>query len=176
MDPIILISGTNRPNSVSSHITQLYHTLLNDRQVPSSIIDLQNLPKDFLFSALYDNEGENESFNKLVDIMRSCKKMVFIVPEYNGSFPGVLKGFLDGMEYPGTFRNKKAALIGLASGGHGASMALSHLTDILHHCGTNVLAFKPRLEKIEKNMEDGVINNPMYLKMLNLQIDLFLEF
>ena len=72
--------------------------------------------------------------------LMAVKKFVFITPEYNGSFPGVLKAFIDGMRYPGTFEGKKCALVGLSAGNQGAALAMSHLTDIFNYLGMNVLA------------------------------------
>ena len=42
--------------------------------------------------------------------MSQSEKFVFIVPEYNGSFPGVLKTFIDGLAFPDTFEQKKNVL------------------------------------------------------------------
>ena len=173
---ISIICGTNRKDAISLRISEIYQEMLAKYNISSSIIDLSKLPPDFAFSALYENFGKNIEFNPYIQRMLDSKKHVFIVPEYNGSFPGTLKTFIDGLEYPNTFRNKKGALVGLASAGHGASLALSHLTDILNFCGMNILAYKPRLEKIENNFSDGAITNPKYMQMLEKQVGMFVEF
>lgn len=109
--------------------------------------------------------------------MRESKKYVFIVPEYNGSFPGVLKAFIDGLEYPGTFKNKKAALVGVSSGVQGAGLALSHLTDILNYCGTHVLALKPKLSRIEANLDEHYsLTNQSYKDLLSKQAEMLVKF
>lgn len=174
--PIAVICGTNRRDAISLHIASIYQELLSQLGQSSDLVDLQKLPADFAFSALYENYGKNEAFNASAEIMMKSEKFVFIVPEYNGSFPGALKTFIDGLEYPNTFRNKKGALIGLASSGHGASLALSHLTDILNFCGTNVLAYKPRLERIEYYIKDGVLTSEKYRAMLGKQARMLIEF
>ena len=74
--------------------------------------------------------------------IQSCDKFVFVVPEYNGSFPGVFKAFVDGLKYPASFKDKKCALVGISSGTQGGALALSHLTDIFNYLGMNVLALK----------------------------------
>lgn len=173
---ISIICGTNRKDAISLRITEIYQEILTKKNVTSSIIDLSKLPPDFAFTALYDNYGKNIEFNPYVQQMLDTKKHVFIVPEYNGSFPGALKTFIDGLEYPNTFRNKKGALVGIASGGHGASLALSHLTDILNFCGMHTLAYKPRLVNIEHNFAEGTLTNPKYVEMLERQARMFLEF
>lgn len=173
---ICIISGTNRKDSNSILIARHYQTLLNDRRASNTILDLRELPSDFILSALYENTGKNPHFNKMQAVIDEADKFVFVVPEYNGSIPGVLKAFIDGLNYPGGLRNKKAALIGLSSGMQGGVLAVSHLTDILNYLGTDVLALKPKLAFIEKNMDREQVTNPLYLELLESQADLLVNF
>lgn len=149
---------------------------MQELSTESNIVDLAELPKDFISTALYDNAGKNPHFNVFRELIDNSEKFVFIIPEYNGSFPGVLKAFLDGMRYPGAFTNKKCAMVGLSSGNQGAGMALSHLTDIFNYLGMHVLAFKPKLAKIEGLMTDGKISNNKYLSQLKKQAQQLIEF
>lgn len=173
---IKIIVGTNRKNSVSKTIAELYQTILTEKGVQSEILELENLPSDFIDSALYENNGKHELYNEFHDQLVDGKKFVFIVPEYNGSFPGILKTFIDGMTYPNTFRNKKCALVGISSGIGGGGIAMSHLTDIFHYLGMHVLALKPKLAKIEQNMSDNLLTNRLYMDLLQTQADMLLEF
>lgn len=176
MQKIIIVCGTNRTDSVSWQISLIYQQILNDMGIENDLIDLTDLPHDFAFSALYENSGKNEAFNPFREIMAAHKKFVFIVPEYNGSFPGVLKTFIDGLKFPDSFRDKKCALVGVSSGIQGAGLALSHLTDIFHYCGMHVLALKPRLSHIEKNFREGTIMNELYMTLLQDQAKKLIEF
>lgn len=173
---IKIIVGTNRKNSLSKTIAILYHEILLKRGAESEILELEHLPSDFIETALYENNGRNEAYNAFHSRVKEGKKFVFIVPEYNGSFPGILKTFIDGMTYPNTFRNKKCALVGLSSGIGGGGIALSHLTDIFHYLGMHVLALKPKLAKIEQNMSDHLLTNRLYVDLLQTQADMLLEF
>ncbi|MDH5365762.1 MAG: NAD(P)H-dependent oxidoreductase [Cyclobacteriaceae bacterium] len=173
---IQIICGTNRNDSISKKISIIYQQILNELGLKSNIIDLSELPDDFVFSALYDNAGKNQDFNVFREVMVEAEKFVFIVPEYNGSFPGVLKTFIDGLIFPDTFKNKKAALVGLSSGIQGAGLALSHLTDIFNYCNMHVLAQKPKLMHIEKNMNNGSELGDLYTGLLKEQAELLVEF
>lgn len=173
---ITIISGTNRPNSNSSIISEIYARLLRKRGIESSVLDLADLPVDFVFTALYSNSGANALFNQFAGAIAQSEKFIFVVPEYNGSFPGVLKAFVDGLAYPLTFQHKKAALVGLSSGGQGGTLAISHLTDIFNYLGMHVLARKVRFPHIEKHLAGKELTNPLYLELLEEQIDLFLSF
>lgn len=173
---IMIISGTNRANSRSIKISEMYQRLLKDRNIESEIIDLAQLPHDFLFSALYENKGKDQAFEDFVKRVNNAKKFIFVVPEYNGSFPGVLKAFIDGMEYPGSFKNKKCALVGISSGVMGGSLALSHLTDIFNFLEMHVLAQKPRIPRINGILVDSKITDPVLMKLVEAQVDAFIEF
>lgn len=172
----IIVCGTNRTNSVSKIISGLYQGLLVDRGINAEIIDLAELPADFTTTALYENAGKNDDFNIYRQKMLDAQKYVFIVPEYNGSFPGVLKAFIDGLKFPNTFPDKKCALVGLSSGVQGAGLALSHLTDIFNYCGMHVLALKPKLARIEENMTAAEIDNALYKELLEQQAEKLIRF
>lgn len=173
---ITIIVGTNRPNSFSGIFAQYYQNQLTKRGIISKILDLHDLPGDFTTSALYEMSGKNREFNNFQEKIDASQKFIFIVPEYNGSFPGVLKAFIDGLKYPASFSGKKCALVGLSSGGQGGGLALSHLTDILNYLGMHVLALKPKLSKIEENWGENAFINNQYQKIIDRQIDLFLVF
>jgi chromate reductase, NAD(P)H dehydrogenase (quinone) len=173
---ITIISGTNRPDSNSIAIAKYYEALLKKKGVECHIMDLSQLPVDFPFSALYENAGKNTAFNIFKDIINTSEKFVFIVPEYNGSFPGILKTFIDGLDFPKSFRNKKCALVGISTGVMGGSLALSHLTDIFNYLGMHVLASKPRLPRIQNLLRDGEIKDKIISELLELQADAFIEF
>ena len=173
---ITIISCTNRTQSLSRIVAEYYQNLLATHQTKSQIIDLQGLPKDFIFSALYGNAGKNEDFNTYSNQVAQGEKFVFVVPEYNGSFPGVLKAFIDGLEYPSKLADKKVALVGLSSGMQGSALALSHLTDILSYLGANLLGMRVKLPKVEENLKNGKITNELYNQLLREQVEKLIAF
>ena len=173
---ITIVCSTNRKNSVSKTVSKIYNKILDGLDVESQILDLSDLPGDFTISALYDKSGENEVFNQLALKMTRAKKFVFIVPEYSGSFPGVLKAFIDGLPFPNSFNNKKCALVGLSTGVQGGGLALSHLTDIFNYCGMHVLALKPKLSNIDQYLSENIISNKLYMELLEEQAQHLIDF
>ena len=176
MSDILIISGTNRNNSNSLQLAEYYASVLKKHGAESDILDLSSLPDDFLFSALYEKAGKNPHFNEFQQKIDNHDKLVFIVAEYNGSFPGVLKAFIDGLDFPNSLKNKKAALVGLSAGSQGGALALSHLSDILSYLGTHVHAFRPRLSSLEKNFRDGKFINKLYADLIEEQAKSLIEF
>jgi len=173
---ITIISSTNRKKANSYKIAVQYQELLRELGAKSQVLDLEKLPTDFMTTAFYENNGKNESFRPMMDLMKSSEKYVFIVPEYNGSFPGVLKLFLDALEFPATLKNKKCALVGLSAGVQGSALAMSHLTDIFNYLGMHVLAQKPKLTGIQDRMEDGHVADKIGLHLLKEQAEALINF
>ncbi len=173
---ISIISGTNRAKSMSLKVAIYYKSLLDKLNIENQIIDLGTLPKDFTFSALYENSGKNVDFNQIRHLVENSEKFVFIVPEYNGSFPGVLKAFIDGLGFPNSVIHKKAALVGISDGVQGGAIALSHLTDIFHYLGLNVLAQRVKIPSLSKNFIDGEITDPLIKTLIEDQAKLISKF
>ncbi|MEM6840777.1 MAG: NAD(P)H-dependent oxidoreductase [Bacteroidota bacterium] len=166
----IIIVGTNRKDANSRTIAYYYQRLLEEKGETSQVLDLIHLPPDFLKTALYENNGQNEEFNVFRQVLEENDRFVFIIPEYNGSFPGVLKAFIDGLEYPSNLAGKKAALVGVAAGMHGGAIALSHFTDVLHYLGMQILPIRPTLAFIHSHLSDDEITHSEYQQLLEGQV------
>ena len=114
---ITIIAGTNRKNSVTLKVAKYYEKLLNETGEVCQVLDLTQLPKDFVFSSLYG--VENDVFINITEqFIFKPSKFIIITPEYNGSFPGVMKAFIDGWD-PRRVNGKWAALVGVSSGRQG---------------------------------------------------------
>lgn len=166
---ICIISSTNRKGALSYQLSLLYKNLLEQLGEEAQIIDLANLPEDFAFSALYENSGKHSQFNEIIDQVNQADKFIFVIPEYNGSFPGVLKTFIDGMSYPNPLKNKVCGLVGLSSGMQGSALALSHMTDILNYLGAIVVPVRPKCPDIESKYVDGKITDNTFNQLLEEQ-------
>jgi len=173
---IVIVVGTNKKKSTSRVIAEYYQGILEEKQEQTQILDLSELPTDFTNSALYSLAGKNEGFNRFREVIETHKKFIFIIPEYNGSFPGVLKAFIDGLKYPDSFKNKKCALVGHSAGVQGGGLALSHLTDIFNYLGMHVLALKPKLSRIQNHLKNGSITEPFYNQLIEDQVQQFIDF
>jgi chromate reductase, NAD(P)H dehydrogenase (quinone) len=173
---ILILATTNRKNSKTYRIAEYYLNILVQLGADASILSLENLPEDFAFSALYENQGKNMEFNQHKEKMDAADKFVFIVPEYNGSFPGVLKTFIDGLGWPNSISKKKAALVGISDGVLGGAHALSHLTDIFHYLGCSVVSNMVRIPFMKKNFIDGEITDEFIKELMEKQAQDLVDF
>jgi chromate reductase len=174
----LVIAGTNRKNSRSRAVADIYAKTLEAAGDNSEVLDLNILPKDFIFSALYENALTHPEFNKLQDKIDNTEKIAFIISEYNGSIPGALKAFIDGLRYPDTFTYKKGALVGFSSNTQGAALALSHMSDILSHLGMHVLPQRVKIPFVEQNLDKSqlVLTDQFYKDLLSEQVNWFTKF
>lgn len=168
---IALIAGTNRPRSTTRLLAEYYATRLRVHGAAAvELVDLADLPPDFTATALYGNTGRNDAFNALAAPVLAAEGLVFVVPEYNYSLPGVLKAFIDGLPYPNGLRGKTAALVGLSAGAQGGAVALSHLTDILHYLGCTVLPVQPRLAHVYQHFATGELTDARHHQLVEEQV------
>jgi NAD(P)H-dependent FMN reductase len=113
----LIISGTNRKHSNSLKVAKFYQKELMKRGEEFEILSLEDLPSDIIVTDLYGKRSE--AFAEIQEKVSAAKVFVFIIPEYNGSYPGVLKVFIDACAFPASFFHKKAALVGVATGKYG---------------------------------------------------------
>ena len=103
-------------------------------------------------------------------------RFIFVIPEYNGSFPGIAKLFLDTLP-PSIWDGKKAALVGVASGRAGNLRGLDHFAAVLNYLKVEVLSKKIPLSSIHDNIDKrGKISSQEYLTLLDQQISSLIKF
>jgi NAD(P)H-dependent FMN reductase len=161
---ISIISSTNRSNSYTRRVVDTYALFLERQGVEFQVVDLSELPRDVAFGETYG--ARSESFSKEFESkIAASEKFVFVMPEYNGGFPGILKLFVDAIP-PKLFHGKKAGLVGCASGHAGALRPVDQFTNILNYLRVDVMANKPKLSGIDKAYEGDNMIDQMYLGKL----------
>ncbi|MCW3084002.1 MAG: NADPH-dependent oxidoreductase [Bacteroidetes bacterium] len=166
---ITIISGTNRPNSNTLKVAKHYAQLMEKQGVSAKLLSLENLPETIAFSDVFHRRTEN--FQQLLnEFIIPAEKFVFVAPEYNGSFPGILKVFLDAMPHDMN-REKKAGLIGTAGGRAGNLRGMDHLTDILHYLGIHVHPNKLPISGISGLLDgEGKIRDEYTIRVLEKHV------
>ena len=106
MHSITIISATNRENSNTEKVANYYLSVLKSKGVKTELFSLKNLPETFLFSDLFGKRSIE--FQKIIDTyIEQQTKFIYIVPEYNGSYPGVLKAMIDISDIKKSWWHKK---------------------------------------------------------------------
>jgi chromate reductase, NAD(P)H dehydrogenase (quinone) len=167
-DLYTVISATNRANSNTNRVAKQYLQLLSDRKVNVQLMSLEGwkwLARDPEFTKI-----ESE-------ILAPTTKFVFVVPEYNGSIPGVLKVMFDISSYKDTWYGKKAMLTGIATGRAGNLNGLEHLTSILHYLNVVVHPNKLPISSVDKLLNpQGLIVDEGTVLAMKHQLNEFIRF
>jgi len=163
-----IISGTNRPESNSLKVAAQYRQILESRGIEARVVSLEGLDlnkKSALLSALEH------------DILIPSSKFIFILPEYNGSFPGSLKVMIDLSDYKKVWWGKKALLTGISTGRAGNLRGMDHLAGSLNFLNVAVHPNKLPISGVDKLLEvSGVISDQLTVSAMENQVDEFIHF
>lgn len=162
-----IISGTNREGSHTEKVAKEYQRVLKERNIEAGVFSLKN------FDPLHRNDAYLRAEN---EILIPTQKFIFIIPEYNGSYPGVLKAMIDNSDIRKDWYFKKALLTGVASGRAGNLRGMDHLSDTLHYLKMNVHYDKLPISVIDKVMDENGNLNKETLRVINAQLDEFIQF
>ncbi|GLR18406.1 NADPH-dependent FMN reductase [Portibacter lacus] len=179
---ITVIAGTNRKGSRTKQVAERYFELISkysDEEI--KFLALEDLSEDFMHSLMYISEHQNNDLaEKQDEFFTPADKLVFVVPEYNGSFPGIFKLFIDAISirnYKENFQGKKVALIGVASGRGGNLRGMDHLTTSLNYLKMNIFPNRLPIALIEKVMDEfGQFTEPALIKELDSHAQGFISF
>ncbi|MEM9258858.1 MAG: NAD(P)H-dependent oxidoreductase [Bacteroidota bacterium] len=176
---ITVISGTNRPNSRTLLVASYFKDLLRELGQEVRLLDLAALDTVHYAQHLYEADAMSPELIALQDeFILSADKMVIFTPEYNGSYAGVLKLFIDGIsvrEYKNNFGGKKIALTGVASGRAGNLRGLEHLAGVLAYLGAWILPNKLPVSSVETLLEDDRLTDEDAITALKLHAKQLIE-
>lgn len=139
------------------------------------VLTMGELPDDFLFhNEVMGQGGEVDALAR--HFIGESSKLLFVIPEYNGSMPGILKAFIDVVR-PEYFRDKKAAIIGVATGRAGNLRGCDHLADILMHLGVVVMPGAIPVSSLRGLLdEENNLSDLATQQVLKRYVSRFLEF
>jgi chromate reductase len=172
---VTIIAGTNRPGSITLKLAKYYQKTLAAKGLQADVLSLSELPDSLIATDLYGKRSE--AFSKIQELITATDKFIFIIPEYNGSFPGVLKVFIDACTFPDSFYDKKAALVGLSSGRYGNIRGIDHFTGICNYVHLHVMPLKIHITTVKNEIDaEGNLTNSETIKFTNEQIDKFINY
>jgi len=165
---ITIISGTNRPGSRTRSLVFYYRDALVEMGETPTVLLPEGIDLNSRTPALEKVENE---------VLIPTDKFIFILPEYNGSFPGAIKTLIDLCRIPVCFYGKKALLTGVADGRAGNLRGMEHFTGILNHMKVVVHPDKLPISLIKTLIdENGVLTDAATRQVIDRQLREFLAF
>jgi NAD(P)H-dependent FMN reductase len=154
--PVIL--GTVRKGRMSARAAQFVYGQLQKREgVVTELIDIAtlNLP--------IDDAGERIKDTRFSAAMERADAIVIVTPEYNHSFPGLLKHVLDSClkEYI----HKAAGIVGVSAGVFGGARVIEHFQPVLRELGLVSIFWDINFGSIGKVFDDnGQLLDQAYIR------------
>lgn len=174
---ILVISGTNRKGSNSLKVARLLAGYISghpDHQ-EAQVIDLAELPPSLLDPEIYSKKPPE--FEPLAKAVLGSDGIMVVVPEYNGSFPGILKYFIDLLPFPESFDRRPVSYVGVSAGQWGALRAVEQLQLVFGYRNAYVHPPRTFLPAIHALLDDeGNFNDEDIAARLEKQAHGFVDF
>jgi chromate reductase, NAD(P)H dehydrogenase (quinone) len=163
-----IISGTNRKGSNTRKVAEQYRDMLLAKGVQATLVSLEGI----------DLNRKTKEFEQLErEVLIPSQKFIFVLPEYNGSFPGSLKVMIDLSDIRKAWWGKKALLTGVSTGRAGNLRGMEHLTGSLNYLKVVVHPNKLPISSVDKLLNgEGYISDKSTLDAINIQLDEFIRF
>lgn len=172
---LVVISGTNRPQSNSSRVARLCQRRLEALGEEVEVLDLVDLPAELYRPESYASKPA--SFAAWQGAIDRCDGVLTVVPEYNGSFPGALKYFVDMLAFPTSLVGMPCSFVGLSAGTWGALRAVEQLQGVYQYRQALVYPVRTFVPKVYEELSEGdELQTEFVSKLLDEQLSGFCEF
>lgn len=172
---INILSTTDRPGSMALKISGYVQQQFEAQGVEARVISLSDFPIQDVAGGQYGADIPSvQAFNEQV---LDCDGLLMVVPEYNGSFPGILKLFIDYLPFPESFEKLPMAFIGEAAGAFGGLRAVEQLQMVCNYRNAYLYPERVFLQRVHKifSPEKGV-SDELQAKLLDSLINGFASF
>jgi NAD(P)H-dependent FMN reductase len=171
---LVIVPGTNRVGSRSVKLAKL---LVPEYTALGCEVDLLELAlgPEFLAPEAYKNP--TPPVKALVDRFLAGDGAVFVIPEYNGSYPGVLKLFVDMLPDKVSFDHRPCAYVGIADGAFQGLRAVEHFQGVAGYRHAHNYPVRVFIGSSYKAFtEQGAIGDPKLWERLQAQAKGFVRF
>src|ERR1700758_1959235 len=168
MPRILAFAGSLRRDSFNKKLVAIAAQGAREAGAEVTLIDLKDFPLPLFDQDLEAEQGMPENGKKLKKLFIDHDGLLIASPEYNSSFPAILKNAIDWVSRPApgepslvAFRSKVAALMSASPGALGGLRALVHVRSILGNIGVIVLPDQIAIAKAhEAFKQDGSLVDP----------------
>lgn len=162
-----IIAATNRKGSNTLKVAKQYQTFFEEAGVEASLFSLEEFS-----SFTRDDAFELQEQKYLVP----TSKYVFVMPEYNGSFPGIFKLMMDLSNLAVSWNHKKVMLVGVSSGRAGNLRGIDIMTNMCHYMKMNVYHHKLPLSSITNELDGDRFSNQTTIDVIKSQIEGYINY
>ena len=173
---ITVIAGTNRVGSRSLHLAKQMVRWYEEAGEAVTLLDLSTLPVSIFAPSVY-GEKPAEFVTRFIEPVMAADGLHLVIPEYNGSFPGALKYFIDLLPFPEAFDGRPTAFVGISAGGSGGVRPVEHMQQFFGYRNAYIYPRRVFIPEIYKVMDaDGLLTDESLVERLRFQIQKFSQF
>lgn len=170
---IQVLVGTNRNGSRSeqfaNNICKKFKAVGQDAEV----MRLSEIDWSEMNHNTYGADAVPTSVKKMLEKINSSDGLYVVCPEYNGSFPGALKMFIDYWDYPVSFEKRPVCLAGMG-GMFGGLRPVEHLQQVFGYRNAFVFPERIFLRNVWEMMtKDGEVADEVTSGLINQQVENF---
>ncbi|SPE33599.1 NADPH-dependent FMN reductase (modular protein) [Candidatus Sulfopaludibacter sp. SbA6] len=149
---VLVFAGSIRADSYHRKLAKAAAAALGSAEVApcngvaTTYADLKDYPMPLYDGDVEAAQGVPEAAKAFKELLLSHDAFVIASPEYNGSFPALLKNVIDWTSRPepgekplAAFRGKTAAILSTSPGPGGGQRGLRHLRELLEMIGVRVI-------------------------------------
>jgi NAD(P)H-dependent FMN reductase len=172
---ISIISSTDRPGSASLKVSRYLQKVYENAGASADLISLEDFPLTDVVGGRYGQDIPSvKAFNERV---LASDGLLFVIPEYNGSYPGIFKMFIDYLPFPQSFLGVPIAFVGVAAGAFGALRAVEQAQQVVGYRNAYVFPERVFIQQVKQNFsEEEGLKVPLQQKLLTSQVTNFLTF
>lgn len=162
-----IIAGTNRVGSNTLKVAKQYQLFFQEKNINPVLYSLES------FTSLTKDENFIETEK---NILIPTDKFIFVMPEYNGSFPGIFKLMMDLSDIKQCWNFKKVMLVGVANGRAGNLRGLDMMTNMCHYMKMAVYHDKLPISSVSHELQNDSFHNENTIIAIKNQIEGFIHF
>lgn len=172
---IEIISGTDRPNSNALKVSRYLQKKYRAMDIPSGIVDLKDFPLTEVAGGPYGSDIP--AVEAFVAPLLEAEGLVFVCPEYNGGYPGILKMLIDYLPFPESLNKKPVCFVGEANGAFGALRAVEQLQQVAGYRNAHVFPERVFISRVHKNFDEETgIRDTFQQSLLEAQVKNFVQY
>jgi|SRR5208282_4063225 len=174
---ILAFAGSLRNDSYNKHLLQAAARLL-PKSTELEIFGIENIP---LYNQDVELRGMPESVKEFKVKIENANAVLIATPEYNHSYPGVLKNAIDWASRPygnNSFNNKPTTIISASPGQFGGITAQDQLKHVLLALNTHLVTQPAVIVSMaqQKFDENGNLTDPTTAQSLKQLLENLIAF
>lgn len=158
-----ILAGSIRKGRQSHKVAIFFKTKLEEKGIEVDLIDLNEHPLPLFGAGANAHDNYEDNIKNISNRLHDTDALIFVTPEYHGSFSGVIKNAID--HFWAEFQRKPIAVATASAGRMGGINASTQLQHVILSIGAYPLPLKFLVPEIQTTFDGS--NNPLNQSLAN---------